>query len=80
VRDFGFSTSRKFIIDAMAVDLPTKKPLQFRFIQKKQILLWGDLSTKAVAHTIKNIFSFTFDYPYPKVSKFLQKTKEWSIQ
>jgi hypothetical protein len=27
VRDFGFSTSRKFIIDAMAVDLPTNKPL-----------------------------------------------------
>ena len=27
VRDFGFSTSRKFILDAMAVDLPTNKPL-----------------------------------------------------
>jgi hypothetical protein len=28
--------------------------------------LWGDLSTKAVAHTLKTYSHHTFDYPYPK--------------
>ncbi|MBP9848613.1 MAG: M1 family metallopeptidase [Flavobacterium sp.] len=66
VRDFGFSTSRKFIIDAMAVDLPTNKPLAISIYPKEANPLWGDLSTKAVAHTLKTYSHFTFDYPYPK--------------
>ncbi len=66
VRDFGFSTSRKFIIDAMAVDLPSNKPLAISIYPKEANPLWGDLSTKAVAHTIKTYSHFTFDYPYPK--------------
>ncbi len=66
VRDFGFSTSRKFIIDAMAVDLPTNKPLAISIYPKEANPLWGDLSTKAVAHTLKTYSHYTFDYPYPK--------------
>jgi hypothetical protein len=66
VRDFGFSTSRKFIIDAMAVDLPTNKPLAISIYPKEANPLWGDLSTKAVAHTLKTYSHHTFDYPYPK--------------
>jgi hypothetical protein len=66
VRDFGFSTSRKFIIDAMAVNLPTNKPLAISVYPKEANPLWGDLSTKAVAHTLKTYSHHTFDYPYPK--------------
>jgi hypothetical protein len=66
VRDFGFSTSRKFILDAMAVDLPTNKPLAISIYPKEANPLWGDLSTKAVAHTLKTYSHHTFDYPYPK--------------
>ncbi len=66
VRDFGFSTSRKFIVDAMAVTLPTNKPLAISVYPKEANPLWGDLSTKAVAHTLKTYSHHTFDYPYPK--------------
>ncbi|EAZ95553.1 putative aminopeptidase [Flavobacteria bacterium BAL38] len=66
VRDFGFATSRKFIIDAMAVNLPTNKPLAISVYPKEANPLWGDLSTKAVAHTLKTYSHHTFDYPYPK--------------
>jgi hypothetical protein len=66
VRDFGFSTSRKFIIDAMAVDLPTNKPLAISVYPKEGNPLWGEYSTRAVAHTLKTYSHYTFDYPYPK--------------
>jgi len=66
VRDFGFSTSRKFIIDAMAVQVGNKKPMAVSIYPKEANPLWGDLSTKAVAHTLKTYSKYTFDYPYPK--------------
>lgn len=66
VRDFGFSTSRKFILDAMAVKIGDKKPIAISIYPKEANPLWGDLSTKAVAHTLKTYSKYTFDYPYPK--------------
>lgn len=66
VRDFGISTSRKFILDAMAVKLDTKTPMAISIYPKEANPLWGDYSTRAVAHTLKTYSHFTFDYPYPK--------------
>ncbi len=66
VRDFGFSTSRKFILDAMAVKIGNNKPMAISIYPKEANPLWGDLSTKAVAHTLKTYSKYTFDYPYPK--------------
>jgi Peptidase family M1 domain len=66
VRDFAFSTSRRFIVDAMAVKVGDKKPMAISMYPKEANPLWGDLSTLAVAHTLKTYSSFTFDYPYPK--------------
>ncbi len=66
VRDFGISTSRKFILDAMAVKLNTKTPMAISIYPKEANPLWGDYSTRAVAHTLKTYSHFTFDYPYPK--------------
>ncbi len=66
VRDFGFSTSRKFMLDAMAVQLETVKPMAISIYPKEANPLWGDFSTKAVAQTLVTYSKHTFDYPYPK--------------
>ncbi|WP_130735349.1 M1 family metallopeptidase [Flavobacterium sp. J27] len=66
VRDFGFSTSRKLMLDAMAVQLETKKPMAISIYPKEANPLWGEYSTRAVAQTLKTYSKHTFDYPYPK--------------
>lgn len=65
VRDFGFATSRKFIWDAQAVEIGSKKPLAMSFYPKEGNPLWGQLSTRIVAHTIRTYSKYTIDYPYP---------------
>lgn len=66
VRDFAFSTSRKFIYDAMAVQLSEKTVMAISLYPKEANPLWGDTSTRTVAHTLKTYSKYTFDYPYPK--------------
>ncbi|HEX9151708.1 MAG TPA: M1 family aminopeptidase, partial [Flavobacterium sp.] len=66
VRDFGIATSRKFIYDAMAVQLGTKVVMAESVYPKEANPLWGETSTRMVAHTLKSYSSHTFDYPYPK--------------
>ena len=66
VRDFGFSSSRKFILDAMAVQVGNSKPMAISMYPKEANPLWENLSTIAVAHTLKTYSKYTFDYPYPK--------------
>jgi len=65
VRDFGFATSRKFIWDAMSVELSGKKVLAMSMYPKEGNPLWEQYSTKAVAHTLEVYSKYTFDYPYP---------------
>ncbi|HEY0046802.1 MAG TPA: M1 family metallopeptidase [Flavobacterium sp.] len=66
VRDFGISTSRKFICDAMAVKIGNKNVMAISLYPKEGNPLWEEYSTRAVAHTLKSYSSYTFDYPYPK--------------
>ena len=66
VRDFGISTSRKFILDMMAVKLGEKTVMAVSVYPKEGNPLWEKYSTRAVAHTLKSYSSYTFDYPYPK--------------
>ena len=66
VRDYGFATSRKFIWDMQAVKLGTKDVMAVSLYPKEGNPLWEDLSTKAVASTLKSYSSHTFDYPYHK--------------
>ncbi|KIA87418.1 M1 family metallopeptidase [Flavobacterium sp. AED] len=66
VRDFGIATSRKFIYDAMAVQLSNKVVMAESVYPKEANPLWGETSTRTVAHTLKSYSSHTFDYPYPK--------------
>ena len=66
VRDFGISTSRKFMLDAMAVQLTSNKPMAVSIYPPEANPLWGEYSTRAVAQTLKTYSKHTFDYPYPK--------------
>jgi len=65
VRDFAFATSRKFIWDAMAVDINGKKTLAMSYYPKEGNPLWEQYSTKVVAHTVTSYSKHTTDYPYP---------------
>jgi Peptidase family M1 domain len=66
VRDFGIATSRKFIYDAMAVQLSGKVVMAESVYPKEANPLWGETSTRTVAHTLKSYSAHTFDYPYSK--------------
>ncbi|MCT4698606.1 M1 family metallopeptidase [Tenacibaculum haliotis] len=66
VRDYAFATSRKFIFDAMAVDINGKTVMAESLYSKEANPLYGDHSTRAVAQTLKTYSRYTFDYPYHK--------------
>lgn len=65
VRDFAFATSRKFIWDAMAVNINGKTPLAESLYPKEGNPLWGKESTMAVKNALEVYSSRTIDYPYP---------------
>lgn len=66
VRDFAFASSRKFIWDAMAVDINGRNVMAYSLYPKEGNPLWEEYSTKVVAHTLKEYSKYTFDYPYHK--------------
>jgi Peptidase family M1 domain len=66
VRDFGISTSRKFILDAMAVKMGARNVMAVSIYPKEGNPLWEQFSTRAVAHTLNSYSAKTFEYPYPK--------------
>lgn len=65
VRDFAFTSSRKFIWDGMAVKIGDKTPLAMSLYPKEGNPLWERESTRAIRHTLEVYSSRTFDYPYP---------------
>ncbi|MFD2034345.1 M1 family metallopeptidase [Belliella marina] len=65
VRDFAWTSSRKFIWDAMAVKQGGNDVMAMSYYGKEGNPLWEQYSTKVVAHTIKSYSAKTFDYPYP---------------
>jgi hypothetical protein len=65
VRDFAFAASRKYIWDAMAVDINGKKPLAMSYYPKEGNPLWEEHSTMAVRQTLITYSRMTIDYPYP---------------
>lgn len=65
VRDFAWTSSRKFVWDAMPVYVEGKKIMAMSFYGKEAYGLYRKLSTKAVAHTIRTYSKFTIPYPYP---------------
>ena len=65
VRDFAWTSSRKFVWDAMAQPVEGKDVMCMSFYGKEAYGLYSKFSTKAVAHTVKTYSDFTFPYPYP---------------
>jgi hypothetical protein len=65
VRDFAFASSRKFIWDAMGVEIGGKTVMCMSFYPKEGNPLWEQYSTEVVAHTIRSYSKYTIDYPYP---------------
>lgn len=65
VRDFAWTSSRKFVWDAMAQPIAGKNVMCMSFYGKEAYGLYSKFSTRAVAHTIKTYSDFTIPYPYP---------------
>ncbi|UKJ08989.1 M1 family metallopeptidase [Solitalea lacus] len=65
VRDFAWASSRKFIWDAMGVNVNGKTVLAMSAYPKEGNPLWEKYSTQAIAHTLEVYSRYTFDYPYP---------------
>lgn len=66
VRDFAWASSRTYMWDAMAVKVGKFTPMAESVYPKEGGDLWKDISTKAIAHTLKMYSEYSFDYPYPK--------------
>ena len=66
VRDFAFTSSRKFIYDMMAVDVGERDVMAVSLYPKEGNPLWEEYSTEAVATTLKTYSDHLFEYPYPK--------------
>ncbi len=65
VRDVAFAASRKYIWDAIAIDIGENKPLSMSYYSKEGNPLWEQESTIAVANTLKTYSKHTINYPYP---------------
>lgn len=65
VRDFAWVSSRKFIWDAMGVNIAGKIVMAMSYYPKEGNPLWEKYSTEAVAHTLRVYSKFSIDYPYP---------------
>ena len=68
VRDFGWASSRKFIWDAMAVDISGKRVMAYSYYPKEGNPLWEQYSTRVVAHSLKVYSKYTIDYVYPQAT------------
>jgi len=66
VRDFAFTSSRKYIWDMMAVKIGDNDVMAASLYPKEGNPLWEQWGTKVVASTLKSYSRMTFDYPYNK--------------
>jgi len=66
VRDFGWTSSRRYIADAMAVKVGENDVMAVSIYAPEGNPLWEQWSTRAVAQTLKSFSRMTFDYPYHK--------------
>ncbi len=67
VRDFAFASSRKFIWDAMGVEMPEsgRTVMAQSLYPEEAMPLWDKFSTHAIAHTLDTYSRYSFEYPYP---------------
>jgi hypothetical protein len=65
VRDFAFTSSRKFIWDAQAVKVGERTAMAMSYYPKEGNPLWEMESTPAIKNTLITYSKYSFDYPYP---------------
>ncbi|HEV7780835.1 MAG TPA: M1 family metallopeptidase [Chitinophagaceae bacterium] len=65
VRDFAWTSSRRFVWDAMPAYIEGKKAMAMSLYAKEAYPIYSKYSTKAVAHTLKTYSKFSIPYPYP---------------
>lgn len=65
VRDFAWTSSRKFIWDALATKIEGRKVMCMSGYAKEAYGLYRKFSSKVVEHTIQSYSKFTIPYPYP---------------
>ena len=66
VRDFAWTSSRKFIWDAMPhFNEDGKRAMCMSYYAKEAYPIYQRFSTKAVAHTLKVYSKYSIPYPYP---------------
>ncbi len=68
VRDFAWSSSRKYVWDAMRFEQDDEKNpsvLAMSFYPPEAEPIWSQYSTQAVVHTMEVYNKFAFNYPYP---------------
>ena len=65
VRDFAWTSSRRFVWDAMPAMIEGKKAMAMSYYAKEAYPIYSKYSTKAVAHTLKTYSKFSIPYPYP---------------
>lgn len=66
VRDFGWTSSRRYVADVMAVKVGGKDIMAVSIYPPEGNPLWEQWSSRAVAQTLKSYSRMTFDYPYHK--------------
>ena len=67
VRDFAWTSSRKFVWDGMKVIIPenNNEVMAMSLYPKEAYNLYRKFSTKVIAHTILTYSEYTVPYPYP---------------
>ena len=65
VRDFAWTSSRRFVWDALPTMVEGKKVMSMSYYAKEAYPIYSKYSTKAVAHTLKTYSKFSIPYPYP---------------
>ncbi len=65
VRDFAFNSSRRFVWDALAINIEGHKIMCMSYYGKEAYPLYHKFSTRVVAHTLKVYSKHTIPYSYP---------------
>ncbi|MEM6471979.1 MAG: M1 family metallopeptidase, partial [Planctomycetota bacterium] len=64
VRDFAFAASRKFIWDAMGVEIGDQTVMAMSLYPNEAEPLWSQYSTESIVHTLEVYGRYSFEYPY----------------
>lgn len=65
VRDFAWTSSRKFVWDGMSTNINGKNVLCMSYYGKEAYPIYHETSTRVVALTLQTYSDYLFPYPYP---------------